>query len=427
MADSSKEIGAGRVSFLTGEQKQRIYDAALGILGDIGMVVLHEEGEQVMLDGGCTRDADGLVHVPAALVEQARETRAGELPGLRPRRRAGHGPRRLPLLLRQRLRRHAPARPGDRRAPPRQDRGRGRGGPPLRRAARDRLRHVGRVAGRHGRRRGLPQAVPRHDRGHHQAAGHDGRRRRDGGAHVADGLRGPRRRAGAPRQAVLRHVQPAGQPAQAPVRDGRQAALLRRQGRPVHVLPVAGRRRHRAHHHAPARSRWASPRRCSAWSCTSSAPPARRSSSARDPTRSTWRPRSRPTTPPSSSARMRWKSRWPSGWTSPTGGSAAIPTPRSSTHRPAWRPTRSRSCPCSWAPTSTTTSATWTSGSPAHSPRWCWWPSSSAATGSCSRRSRWTTRRWPWTCCGPSVPAATTSASATRASTCARTSGAPRS
>ena len=75
MADSSNEIGAGRVSFLREEQKQRIYDTALGILADIGMVVLHEEGEQVMLEGGCTKDEeDGLVHVPAALVEQARES-----------------------------------------------------------------------------------------------------------------------------------------------------------------------------------------------------------------------------------------------------------------------------------------------------------------------------------------------------------------
>ncbi len=72
MADSSKEIGAGRVSFLREEQKQRIYETALGILADVGMVVLHEEGEQVMLDGGCTKDAGGLVHVPATLVEQAR-------------------------------------------------------------------------------------------------------------------------------------------------------------------------------------------------------------------------------------------------------------------------------------------------------------------------------------------------------------------
>ena len=34
MSDSSKEIGAGRVSFLTDEQKQRIYQTALGILDE---------------------------------------------------------------------------------------------------------------------------------------------------------------------------------------------------------------------------------------------------------------------------------------------------------------------------------------------------------------------------------------------------------
>jgi trimethylamine--corrinoid protein Co-methyltransferase len=74
MTDVSKQIGVGRVSFLTEAQKQRICHTALGILADIGMVVLHEEGEAVMLDGGCTKDADGLVHVPAALVEKARQS-----------------------------------------------------------------------------------------------------------------------------------------------------------------------------------------------------------------------------------------------------------------------------------------------------------------------------------------------------------------
>jgi trimethylamine---corrinoid protein Co-methyltransferase len=36
--------------------------------------VLHDEGEQVMLEGGCSKDEAGLVHVPAALVAQARES-----------------------------------------------------------------------------------------------------------------------------------------------------------------------------------------------------------------------------------------------------------------------------------------------------------------------------------------------------------------
>lgn len=69
----SRQIGAGGVRFLTDEQKRQIYETALGILADIGMKVHHEEGEAVMLAGGCRRDDDGLVHVPPALVEKARE------------------------------------------------------------------------------------------------------------------------------------------------------------------------------------------------------------------------------------------------------------------------------------------------------------------------------------------------------------------
>ena len=74
MTDVSKHNGVGRVSFLTEPQKQQIYDTALGILAEIGMQVLHEEGEAVMLAGGCTRDEAGLVHVPADLVRAARQT-----------------------------------------------------------------------------------------------------------------------------------------------------------------------------------------------------------------------------------------------------------------------------------------------------------------------------------------------------------------
>ena len=74
MTDVSKHTGVGATAFLTEPQKRQIYDTALGILADIGMKVLHEEGEAVMLAGGCTRDQAGLVHVPADLVRQARAT-----------------------------------------------------------------------------------------------------------------------------------------------------------------------------------------------------------------------------------------------------------------------------------------------------------------------------------------------------------------
>ena len=70
----SRQIGVGGVRFLTDEQKRQIYETALGILADIGMQVLHEEGEAVMLAGGCRRDHDGLVHVPPTLVAEARRT-----------------------------------------------------------------------------------------------------------------------------------------------------------------------------------------------------------------------------------------------------------------------------------------------------------------------------------------------------------------
>jgi trimethylamine--corrinoid protein Co-methyltransferase len=74
MTNVSKQTGVGRTTFLTEPQKQQIYDTALGILADIGMKVHHDEGEAVMLAGGCTRDDAGLVHVPPALVGKARET-----------------------------------------------------------------------------------------------------------------------------------------------------------------------------------------------------------------------------------------------------------------------------------------------------------------------------------------------------------------
>ncbi|HZL63857.1 MAG TPA: trimethylamine methyltransferase family protein [Thermoleophilia bacterium] len=72
MTDVSKQIGVGRPSFLTEQQKQKIYDTALGILANVGMKVLHEEGQAVMLEGGCSLDEDGLIRVPADVVGWAR-------------------------------------------------------------------------------------------------------------------------------------------------------------------------------------------------------------------------------------------------------------------------------------------------------------------------------------------------------------------
>ena len=107
--------------------------------------------------------------------------------------------------------------------------------------------------------RGLRARVPRHGDGHDQADGRDRRGRGRPRRHVADRLRGAGRRRGARRQALLRHVRPAEQPARAPARQPRQAALLRRQGHPGDLLAGAARRRHGADHgrrpHRPGRRR----------------------------------------------------------------------------------------------------------------------------------------------------------------------------
>jgi trimethylamine---corrinoid protein Co-methyltransferase len=65
---------AGRLSFLSEEDKSRIYEAALHILAEIGMRVNHDEGHALMLAAGCTQDGNGCVHVPRELVARARAT-----------------------------------------------------------------------------------------------------------------------------------------------------------------------------------------------------------------------------------------------------------------------------------------------------------------------------------------------------------------
>ena len=71
---TDKTTRAGRLAFLNEDDKARIYEAALHILGEIGMRVHHEEGRDLMLTAGCTLDDDGRVHVPGDLVQRARES-----------------------------------------------------------------------------------------------------------------------------------------------------------------------------------------------------------------------------------------------------------------------------------------------------------------------------------------------------------------
>ncbi|HET6495369.1 MAG TPA: trimethylamine methyltransferase family protein, partial [Thermoleophilia bacterium] len=69
-----KTTRAGRLSFLSEEDRGRIYEAALYILAEIGMRVNHDEGRELMLAAGCTQDDRGGVHVPRKLVADARAT-----------------------------------------------------------------------------------------------------------------------------------------------------------------------------------------------------------------------------------------------------------------------------------------------------------------------------------------------------------------
>jgi trimethylamine:corrinoid methyltransferase-like protein len=72
MTPTSRQIGIGRPSFLSEHQKRDIYDAALHVLGEIGMTLHHDEAQALMLAAGCTRDDEDRVHVAAGLVTQAR-------------------------------------------------------------------------------------------------------------------------------------------------------------------------------------------------------------------------------------------------------------------------------------------------------------------------------------------------------------------
>ena len=75
---SNFEIGfQPKLTFLSEEDKQKLYDAALKIIEETGMLVLHDQAVALLKDAGCTvekRDEGAWVKIPAALVESARKT-----------------------------------------------------------------------------------------------------------------------------------------------------------------------------------------------------------------------------------------------------------------------------------------------------------------------------------------------------------------
>lgn len=60
-----------RLTHMTEEAKQRIFDAALRVLAEVGASVQHAEGVRLLVDAGCSVGDDGLVRVPREAVDQA--------------------------------------------------------------------------------------------------------------------------------------------------------------------------------------------------------------------------------------------------------------------------------------------------------------------------------------------------------------------
>ncbi len=58
-------------SFLTEEDKDRLYNAALQVISDIGMMVFQDEALTLLQDAGCPVEGERLVKIPEQLVEDA--------------------------------------------------------------------------------------------------------------------------------------------------------------------------------------------------------------------------------------------------------------------------------------------------------------------------------------------------------------------
>jgi trimethylamine--corrinoid protein Co-methyltransferase len=58
------------LTFLSKEAKDKINQAALQILAEIGMLILHDEALAILKDAGCDVDSDHLVKIPESLVHQ---------------------------------------------------------------------------------------------------------------------------------------------------------------------------------------------------------------------------------------------------------------------------------------------------------------------------------------------------------------------
>ena len=68
------------LTFLAPEDKQKLYHAALRVLEHTGMQLQHEVALGRLKENGCRQDSDGLVTIPAALVEKALDSAPANIP-----------------------------------------------------------------------------------------------------------------------------------------------------------------------------------------------------------------------------------------------------------------------------------------------------------------------------------------------------------
>ncbi|MGD8521980.1 MAG: trimethylamine methyltransferase family protein, partial [Desulfobacterales bacterium] len=68
------------LSFLSQEDKDKIHQAALRILGEIGMEILHDEALEILRDAGCSVESEHSVKIPETLVQQSIESAPDNIP-----------------------------------------------------------------------------------------------------------------------------------------------------------------------------------------------------------------------------------------------------------------------------------------------------------------------------------------------------------
>ena len=80
MKDLPTSVLGSRLTLLSEEKRQMIYDAALTIIADIGMVLPHAAARKLLVDAGASVEDDDLVRIPRELVAKARKTVPSMIP-----------------------------------------------------------------------------------------------------------------------------------------------------------------------------------------------------------------------------------------------------------------------------------------------------------------------------------------------------------